>query len=192
MPSDILERIERWFALHGATSYEGHRRESVSALNHALQCAWLAESAQADAPLVAAALLHDVGHFVAIADIGDTDLVDDVHELRGIAVLVHDFPPSVIEPIRLHVAAKRYLTAIEPRYQRALSPASVHTLAQQGGPMSAVEVTRFEKLPFADDAVRLRRWDDCAKTPGLATPSLAHYLALVDEVRLLARPLPAH
>jgi len=192
MPSDILERIEHWFALHGATSYEGNRRESVSALNHALQCAWLAESAHADAPLIAAALLHDVGHFVAIADVGDTDLVDDVHELRGIAVLVHDFPPAVIEPIRLHVAAKRYLTAIEPHYQRALSPASVHTLAQQGGPMSAAEVARFEKLPFADDAVRLRRWDDCAKTPGLATPGLAHYLALVDEVRLLAKPLPAH
>src|ERR1700743_3493847 len=134
MPSDILERIEHWFALHGATSYEGNRRESVSALNHALQCAQLAEDARAGAPLVVAALLHDVGHFVAIEDVGEMDDIDDVHELRGVAVLVHDFPAAVIEPIRLHVAAKRYLTAIEPKYLGGLSPASVHSLAQQGGP----------------------------------------------------------
>ena len=187
MPSDILDRIEHWFALHGATSYEGNRRESISALNHALQCAQLAEDARADSALVAAALLHDVGHFVAIDDIGEKEDVDDVHELRGVAVLVRDFPPAVIEPIRLHVAAKRYLTAVEPKYFRALSPASIHSLAQQGGPMTAVELARFEALPFAQDAVRLRRWDDLAKLPGVRTPSLAYYLALVDEARVSAK-----
>ena len=189
MPSDILDRIGHWFALHGASSYEGARRESISALNHALQCAQLAEDARADAALVAAALLHDVGHFVAIDDIGEREDVDDVHELRGVAVLVRDFPPAVIEPIRLHVAAKRYLTAVEPKYLRGLSPASVHSLAQQGGPMAAVELARFEALPFAQDAVRLRRWDDLAKLPGVQTPSLAYYLALVDEVRMPAKAI---
>ena len=189
MPSDILERLSHWFALHGATSYEGNRRESVSALNHALQCAQLAEDARADAPLVVAALLHDVGHFVAMAEIGSQDDIDDVHELRGVAVLVRDFPPAVIEPIRLHVAAKRYLTATEPSYFRGLSPASVHSLAQQGGPFVGAEITRFEALPYAQDAVRLRRWDDLAKRPDWQTPSLAYYLALVDEVRVPARPL---
>ena len=192
MPSDILERIEHWFALHGATSYEGARHESVSALNHALQCAQLAESAGADVPLVAAALLHDLGHFVAIADIGEMEDVDDVHELRGVAVLVRDFPAAVVEPIRLHVAAKRYLTAVETKYVASLSPASVHSLAQQGGPMPAPEAARFEALPFAQDAVRLRRWDDLAKRPGWQTPSLAYYLALADEVRVPARPLAGH
>ena len=189
MPSDILERLSHWFALHGATSYEGHRRESVSALNHALQCARLAEDARAEAPLVVAALLHDVGHFVAIDDVGEMDDIDDVHELRGVAVLVRDFPAAVIEPIRLHVAAKRYLTAIEPRYLRGLSPASVHSLAQQGGPLRGAEIARFEALPFAQDAVRLRRWDDLAKRPDWETPSLAYYMTLVDEVRVPARPL---
>ena len=189
MPSDILQRLEHWFALHGATSYEGQRRESVSALDHALQCAQLAEDARAAAPLVVAALLHDVGHFVAIAEVGETDERDDVHELRGVAVLVRDFPPAVVEPIRLHVAAKRYLTAIEPAYARGLSPASVHSLAQQGGPYRGAEIARFEVQPFAEDAVRLRRWDDLAKRPGLATPPLEYYLALADEVRVPARPL---
>lgn len=192
MPSDILERLSHWFALHGASSYEGNRRESVSALNHALQCAQLAEDAHADAALVTAALLHDVGHFVAIADIGEKDDIDDVHELRGVAVLVRDFPPAVIEPIRLHVAAKRYLTAIEPKYLGGLSPASVHSLAQQGGPFRGAEIARFEALPFAQDAVRLRRWDDLAKRPGWQTPGLAYYLALADEVRVPARPLARH
>ena len=190
MPSDILERLSHWFALHGASSYEGNRRESVSALNHALQCAQLAEDAHADAALVTAALLHDVGHFVAIADIGEKDDIDDVHELRGVAVLVRDFPPAVIEPIRLHVAAKRYLTAIEPKYLGGLSPASVHSLAQQGGPFRGAEIARFEALPFAQDAVRLRRWDDLAKRPGVQTPALDYYLALAGEVRRPAQALP--
>jgi phosphonate degradation associated HDIG domain protein len=189
MPSDILERIEHWFALHGATSYEGHRRESVSALAHALQCAQMAEDARAESSLVAAALLHDVGHFVAIAEIGAMADVDDVHELRGVAVLVRDFPPAVVEPIRLHVAAKRWLTAVEPAYLRGLSPASVHSLAQQGGPFQPGEIARFEALPYAEDAVRLRRWDDLAKTPGRATPGLDYYLAVLDEVRVPARPM---
>ncbi len=185
MRIDILEQVEQWFALHGASSYEGGRRESISALAHALQCAQLAEDAQADAALVAAALLHDVGHFVALADIGDDDSLDDVHELRGVAVLVHDFSAAVVEPIRLHVAAKRYLTAVEPKYFAGLSPASVHSLAQQGGPMGAAERAAFEALPFAQDAVRLRRWDDLAKEPGRATPPLGYYVALLDQVRLL-------
>ena len=189
MPSDILERIEHWFALHGATSYEGKRHESVSALAHALQCAQLAEDARADSQLVAAALLHDVGHFVAINEVGAMADVDDAHELRGVAVLVRDFPPAVVEPIRLHVAAKRYLTATEPAYLRGLSPASVHSLAQQGGPLRGGEIARFEAQPFAEDAVRLRRWDDLAKTPGRATPGLDYYLAVLDEVRVPARPM---
>jgi len=187
MPSDIVDRIDHWFALHGATSYEGQRRESVSALAHALQCAQLAEDARTDASLVAAALLHDVGHFVAIAEVGGMADVDDVHELRGVAVLVRDFPPAVVEPIRLHVAAKRWLTAVEPAYLRGLSPASVHSLAQQGGPFRGDEIARFEALPYAEDAVRLRRWDDLAKEPGRSTPGLGYYLAVLEQVRLPPR-----
>jgi phosphonate degradation associated HDIG domain protein len=186
MGADIVERIARWFALHGAQSYEGARRESVSALEHALQCARLAEDAGAGPALVAAALLHDIGHFVALDDLPGHDDVDDLHERRGAAVLAPHFPPAVCEPVRLHVAAKRWLTAVEPAYLRALSPASVHTLAQQGGPMDAAQAAAFEAAPFAGDAVGVRRWDDLAKVPGRPTPRLDDYLPLLDEVRLRA------
>jgi len=180
MTSDIIDSIAHWFAAHGERAYDGARRESVSALEHALQCAQLAEYAHARPHLVVAALLHDVGHFAALGEVGDDG--DDRHELRGVALLENDFDLAVIEPVRLHVAAKRYLTAVEPRYLQGLSMASVHSLSQQGGPMSAAECAHFEALPFAEDAVRLRRWDDLAKIPGRNTPSLEYYLALAAEV----------
>lgn len=177
---EAVERIDALFQQFGATAYEGGRRESVSALEHALQCAQLAEWAGAPPTLVAAALLHDVGHFTH--GLADEDLTDDAHERRAVAWLGDDFGPEVVEPIRLHVAAKRYLVATERGYALGLSPASVHSLALQGGPMSADECAAFEAEPFAQAALLLRRWDDAAKQPGKATPPLAYYLALLGEV----------
>ena len=77
---------------------------------------------------------------------------------------------------------KRYLVASDPGYAATLSSASVHSLALQGGPMSADEMRLFEELPYAQQALQLRRWDDAAKQPGKKTPPLAYYLALLDEV----------
>lgn len=178
---DLIATIERLFVEHGATAYEGARRESVSALEHALQCAQLAEWAHADAPLVAAALLHDIGHFI-VSD-PDADDIDDVHELRAVPFLAQGFGANVVEPVRLHVQAKRYLVAADAAYAGRLSPASLHSLALQGGPMSADERRLFEALPFAQQAISLRRWDDEAKEAGKKTPPLAYYLALLDEVQ---------
>lgn len=178
---DVMNRIAHLYEHAGRKPYDGGRRESVTALEHALQCAQLAEWAGADGPLVAAALLHDVGDLVAPA--ADTDAADNRHELRALEVLRGAFGPEVLDPIRLHVAAKRYLVATEPGYSATLSPASVLSLSLQGGPMSDAEQRRFEEEPFAPQAVLLRRWDDAAKTPGKATPSLDYYLALLDEVR---------
>jgi phosphonate degradation associated HDIG domain protein len=178
---DVLNRIAQLYEHAGRKPYDGGRRESVTALAHALQCAQLAEWAGADGPLVAAALLHDVGDLVAPA--ADTDAADNHHELRAFDVLHGAFGPEVLDPIRLHVAAKRYLVATEPQYREALSPASILSLQLQGGPMSEEEQRRFEDEPFAPQAVLLRRWDDAAKTPGKATPSLDYYMALLDEVR---------
>lgn len=178
---DVLNRIAQLYEHAGRKPYDGGRRESVTALEHALQCAQLAEWAGADGPLVAAALLHDVGDLVAPA--ADSDAADNHHELRAAEVLHGAFGPEVLDPIRLHVAAKRYLVATEPGYRDSLSPASLLSLQLQGGPMSEHEQRRFEEEPFAPQAVLLRRWDDAAKTPGKATPSLDYYMALLDEVR---------
>ena len=186
---DIVQQIEELFHAHGASLYEGARAEPVTARAHALQCAQLAEWADAPPPLVAAALLHDIGHFIA----PDAALqpLDDVHELRALGFLVCHFGAEVVEPIRLHVQAKRYLVAVEPGYSATLSPASAHTLRLQGGAMSPDELHLFDTLPHSAEALALRRWDDLAKRPERRTPPLAYYLTLLESVRLrpVAGPL---
>ncbi len=181
-PHAIVRQLETLFARHGHLPYEGARREAVTALEHALQCAQLAEWAGADTPLVAAALLHDVGHFLAAEAVAKSETVDDAHEDLAVPLLATDFGPEVTEPIRLHVLAKRYLVSVDAGYARQLSPASVHSLGLQGGPLRDAEVAEFEAQPFAEHAVLLRRWDDAAKEPGRTTPPLAYYLALLDDL----------
>ena len=179
MKAEILNDVEVLFQRFGATTYDGSRREAVTALEHALQCAQLAEWAGAPPELVAAALLHDIGHFVSgVAD----DDGDDAPELRAVAWLQGVFGPSVTEPIRLHVAAKRYLATLEPAYRSCLSSASAHSLALQGGPMNSEECIRFANEPFAEDALQLRRWDDAAKAPGKTTPPLDWYLSVIGDL----------
>ena len=183
MDNDIVERIAELFDRHGQQPYEGARREPVTALAHALQCAQLGEWAHAAEPLVAAAFLHDIGHFLAAEAVLRNDRVDDRHEDLAIPFLAAGFDGAVTEPVRLHVQAKRFLVRADADYARALSPASVHSLALQGGPMSDEEMEHFDALPFARDAVALRRWDDLAKEPGRRTPSIEWYLALLEDVR---------
>ena len=174
--------IEALFLLHGAQPYDSLRREPVTALEHALQCAQLAEWAHADDALVAAAFLHDIGHFPLEGDeIGN--VADDRHETRALPFLEDRFGPEVLQPIRLHVAAKRYLVATDPDYLGGLSPASVHSLGLQGGAMTPAEVDAFEATPFAMDALQLRRWDDLAKVPRQRTPPLDYYIALLDDLQ---------
>lgn len=186
MSDTVLHRIDDLFTRFGATAYEGGRREAVSALEHALQCAQLAEWAGAGPSYVAAALLHDIGHFSDGLLESDTD--DDAHEQRALPWLATAFGPAVTEPIRLHVAAKRYLVATEPAYAASLSSASLHSLALQGGPMNSLEMEAFEAEPHAPAAVLLRRWDDAAKTPAKRTPPLAYYLALLAELTAVDAP----
>lgn len=178
----FIDRIGHMLRAQAQQVYDGQRAEAVSALDHALQCAQLAEWAGAPPSLVAAALLHDIGHFAddELVTLGDS--VDDQHELRALPLLAQGFGAAVLEPIRLHVAAKRYLVTTDLGYRATLSPASLHSLELQGGPMSPGECVAFAALPFARDAVALRRWDDQAKAPGRPTPVLDYYLALLSEV----------
>jgi phosphonate degradation associated HDIG domain protein len=161
----------------------GHGRYGLTDINqrqHALQAALLAETEQAGAALVTAALLHDIGHMVhELGDNPASEGVDDLHEQRGHDWLVRWFGPAVTEPVRLHVAAKRYLCAVDPGYFGKLTRDSVRSLALQGGPMSAAEVATFEALPEYEAAVRLRRWDEAAKVKGLETPGFHHFAPYV-------------
>jgi [1-hydroxy-2-(trimethylamino)ethyl]phosphonate dioxygenase len=155
----------------------------VNQLQHALQSAALAEKAGKPAAFVVAALLHDVGHM--IHDLGEDPAragVDDSHEERAALWLRQSFSAEVTEPIRLHVPAKRYLCAAESSYMAVLSEDSVRSLALQGGPMSAGEVSEFERNAHFQAAVDLRRIDDLAKDPSARTPPFAHFLPLIDAL----------
>jgi phosphonate degradation associated HDIG domain protein len=164
-------------AERGAARYGG---EQVSQLEHALQCAALAEADGAAPELVAAALLHDVGHLLhRHGDDAAQRGVDDRHEQIGAGWLARGFVPAVAEPVRLHVPAKRYLCATDPAYFGALSAGSVRSLALQGGPLTPGEAVAFLAAPHAAEAVRLRRWDEAAKVPGAATPPLAQFRSLL-------------
>ncbi|WP_425309709.1 HD domain-containing protein [Ammonicoccus fulvus] len=161
--------------LFGLWSDRGNERydEVVSQSEHALQCAALAEADGAGPELQIAALLHDVAHlWESEEEFRDTDLV---HEVVGARWLTEWFGNAVAAPVALHVAAKRYLVAVEPEYADTLSPASVHSLKLQGGPMNQEEVARFEANKHHADAVRLRRWDDLAKDPEATTSGFEHY-----------------
>ncbi len=163
------------------------RRYGLSAINqlqHALQAAALAEADNAPPATVLASLLHDVGHM--IHDLGEDPAargLDDVHEELGARWLAERFGPEVSEPVRLHVAAKRYLCAVEPDYFGKLSPDSVRSLGLQGGPMSADEIETFRRHPQHAEAVRLRRYDEEAKDPTARTPDFDHYLRHVAACR---------
>jgi phosphonate degradation associated HDIG domain protein len=176
----IVAFIADIFDRRGADSYLG---EDVTMSEHMLQAAHLAEQAGADDHVVAAALLHDIGHYCSEfpADAQDHG-IDNRHNEAGAAVLAPFFPALVIDCVRHHVPAKRYLCSSDPGYFARLSPASVLTLKLQGGPMSAAEVAAFRRSPNLEDILRVRIWDDEAKVAGRKTPSFAHYAPLLQRV----------
>lgn len=164
-----------------------HYDEELSQLDHALQTAARARAEGADDALVAAALLHDVGHLLHLAAGGSpTDGADLHHEDVGARWLAPLLPPAVTAPIALHVRAKRFLAATEPGYAALLSPASVRSLRHQGGPLTPAEVAAFRANPGAEAAVALRRWDEAGKVDGLSVDPLAGYVTLLE--RLATRP----
>ncbi len=162
--------------LYTSPAAEALYDEVVTERDHALQTAGLAIADHADDALVVAALLHDVGHLLAVG----TD--DRTHDLVGARFARQWFGPAVSSPIELHVAAKRYLCGADPRYHDDLSPASVASLRWQGGPMDPAEQAAFLEQPYASDAIRLRRYDDLAKVPGAKTPPLDSFLELIARV----------
>jgi gamma-butyrobetaine dioxygenase len=177
------ETIGALFAGPGARAYLG---EPVTIGEHMRQAGALAEAAGAQPALVAAALLHDAGHL--LHDAGHLlhhaghplpARPQDRHGEAGAGWLSQWYGPEVTEPVRLHVAAKRYLCAVDTGYFGLLSAESVRTLALQGGPMTPAEAAAFGAVRYARDAVAVRRWDDRAKDTGVAPPPFGHFAPLL-------------
>jgi phosphonate degradation associated HDIG domain protein len=170
--------IRSLFDCHGGRMYAG---EPVTQLEHALQTAHSAELAGADAALVTASLLHDLGHL--LNDQGETPTargIDDVHQYAALPFLRPLFDDEVLEPIRLHVDAKRFLCATVPGYYDGLSADSKRSLVLQGGPYDQEAAAVFAARPGALRAIALRRWDDAAKIAGVVTPPLEHFANIME------------
>jgi predicted HD phosphohydrolase len=184
----MADRLLEAMARSAAREYGG---EAVSELEHALQCAELAEQDGADADLTLAALLHDVGRYAV-----DQALIFDKapgevppssritarprgHHEVGAELIAPWVPKRVAWCVRAHADAKRYLCAVEPGYYDVLSPASKQTLELQGGVMTATEAARMAAHPWVSDVVALRRWDDRAKVVGKPTRPLSAWTALL-------------
>ena len=176
-PEEFVEQLSQLFAEHSQEDLIGDR---LSNADHMLQAAAAARAAQAGDHLIAASLLHDIGHWIHD---GPEDAAarghDDCHEQVAADFLKPYFNDAVIAPIEMHVAAKRYLCAVKPEYFDALSPGSVRTLELQGGPMNATEIAEFEAMPGFEDAVTMRRWDEYGKVPGLQVPGFDAYRSIL-------------
>jgi phosphonate degradation associated HDIG domain protein len=178
-----IEHVLALYEEFGTFTYD----EDLAQLDHALQTAALAAHEAASEELVVAALLHDVGHLLAIqagrAEGESAVPAEDLtHEAVGARYLAGLFPPAVTGPIALHVRAKRYLCAMDSEYVAGLSAGSVRSLKLQGGPMSVTEVRVFERNPASASAVRLRGWDDGGKLDGLEVAPLSAYVEVLRRV----------
>ena len=184
MTTAIIDRIFDLFDRFGSEGYG----ENATQLQHALQVAELARREGCTPALVAASLLHDIGQFIDDAGhAAETLHIDARHEVSGAKFLETHFPPEVCEPVRLHVAAKRYLCAVDGAYLDRLSPASTLSLKYQGGPMNGAEIRAFEAERFHADAVTLRRFDDIGKRPDWHPPGLTAYRPLLESLLLPPR-----
>lgn len=178
--ANIVDFLAGIFDRRGGEEYLG---EPVTMAEHMLQGATIAEQNGQREEIIVATLLHDIGHFTSeFGTFSMDDTEDRYHEEAGAEVLERFFPSVVTDCVRYHVAAKRYLCATRPEYMALLSDASVHSLNLQGGPMSAEEVTEFEKNPNVEDIVAVRYLDDAGKEPDMETPGFAHFAPMVQRV----------
>lgn len=177
-PSQRAKLICDFFLKYGNSSYDA----SVTQSQHALQTATLAMESDASRSLTVSSFLHDLGHLLLDEHMGKNAFLDKNlrHENVVIRVLRAHLSKQVLEPIRLHVSAKRYLCAIDPSYYLKLSDNTKKSLNLQGGPMTAEEQRTFETHCYYQDAVKLRHWDDAAKQPGRKTPDMAYFERLLS------------
>ena len=170
---DIFERC-------GDEEYLG---EPVTMEQHMLQGATIAEKNGLPEDIIVGALLHDIGHFTSeFGTFSMDDTEDRFHEEAGAAVLSRFFPSIIVDCVRYHVAAKRYLCATRPEYFSRLSEASIHSLNLQGGPMSKEEVAEFESNPNLEKIIQVRYLDEAGKDPDMETPDFWHFAPMVQRI----------
>lgn len=178
MAYPAIQQIIQLFESKGDSMYGG---EAVTQLEHALQAAYLAKLEHSNDSLIAASLLHDIGHLLHdLPEMASEDGIDDIHEELAANFLNMYFTDEVVEPVKLHVQAKRYLCATEEGYYERLSQPSKTSLEFQGGIMNAAEVERFTANPYFSDAIALRKWDDLAKDPDFITPDLSDFISSLE------------
>jgi phosphonate degradation associated HDIG domain protein len=178
--SPVIQTIITTFEERGNGKYG---KEEVTQLQHALQSAQLAEDVQAPAELIAAALLHDIGHIIESGELPEHNEqnLDDLHEERAYEWLTAHFGRPVADPVRLHVVAKRYLCTKDQSYEKTLSPTSYKSYLDQGGQMNDEEIGTFEREPYHKEALRLRHWDDLAKDQTKSTPAIQHFVPYLEQ-----------
>ena len=179
MWSPVTNQLIALFESKGSSMYGG---ELVTQLEHALQTAALAVKEQAPSSLIVASLLHDVGHLLhELPETATNDGIDDIHEALAAKLLGKYFIDGVVEPVKLHVQAKRFLCAVELGYYESLSRVSKASLSIQGGIMNDVEIENFQQNTFFRDAISLRKWDDMAKNPNQKSPHFSEYITYIEK-----------
>ena len=177
---NLVSVLEKIYLSKGRDEYLG---EPVTVAQHMLQGATIAEQTGQDEHIIVAALLHDVGHFVGeFGTFSMDDTQDRYHEESGAKMLEPFFPKVVVDCVRHHVAAKRYLCATRREYLSRLSKASVHSLKLQGGPMNEEEVAQFEKLPNLRAIVQVRYLDDGGKQANMQTAPFSHFAPMLERL----------
>jgi phosphonate degradation associated HDIG domain protein len=177
MTTNQMDFIFDVYQNHGHANYG---LEAVSQLEHALQIATLAKEAGESDSMILACLLHDLGHLLD----QENPEIDGHHEIKAAAFLKNSFDTSVINPIKLHVAAKRYLCHADPLYFDSLSYASKKSLELQGGVFTPEECREFLSQEYAQEAIRLRKYDDLAKVPNKKTASFEDFFKLSKTLQI--------
>lgn len=176
-PEQVADAIFALFEARGQDRYD----EEVTQTEHALQTAELAAQDGQPESVQLACLLHDIGHLMLgeYKESGSFLATDLKHELVADAFARTWFGAEVADPMLMHVAAKRYLVAIDESYAATLSPSSTRSLELQGGAMNEEERATFERGAHYREAVTLRRFDDLGKQPGFQTRSLADWRSML-------------
>jgi len=155
--------------------------EKLTISEHMIQSAMLAEKAKCNDNLVCSCLLHDYGHFI-IKD--PNSLVknnkDGKHESIGYEYLKKFFNKEIVEPIKYHVLAKRYL-ARDKKYLSFLSVASKISLKLQGGILNSKESKEFKKKKYFKNSVLVRNFDEAAKKTNIKMKSIDNYKSLLKS-----------